>query len=81
MLVHSRDPGEAWLRARELHFPPALSVKTNYLSKYFMLMTKQFRIEHMILYLWITLTTIRDISGSQTFWIVAPRKEACDFLL
>lgn len=49
-----------------------------------MLMTNQFRIENMILYLWITLTTIRDISGSQTFWIVAPRKEvvsACDFLL
>lgn len=40
--------------------------------------------ENMILYFWITLTTIRDISGSQTFWIMAPRKEvvsACDFLL
>lgn len=26
-LVHSRNPGEAWLRTTELHFPPPLSVK------------------------------------------------------
>ena len=39
--------------------------------------TNQYRTENMILYLWII-----GISGSQTFWVVAPRKvSARDFLL
>lgn len=32
LLGDSRDPGEAWLRARELHFPPSTPVKRNVLS-------------------------------------------------